>query len=389
MTVFISWLNLDLGIDVCYFPGMNTYIKTWLQLVFPAYIFILIALVITVSSFSSKFSNLIEKKDPVAVLATLILISYAKLLQVWLSIVIGEILVYPDGTSDKVWLPDATINYLSGKHIPLSIVAVIILLLGLIYTALLFSWQWLLLIPTRKSIRYQKLKTFIETYHTPYTPSHCYWTGLLLIARVVLYLVAVVNVSNNPHVSLTAITFTICCITLLKGFIGGRVYRKWLLDILETFFYLHLLFLAIFTWYSLTDSNIDQKAVSYTSVIIVFIVLLLIILCHIFAYTTVFSKIKTTKICIKINGLFTDNAEQKPKPKFQNIPRDDDIHRFNELLDIIDRPVNTSDYQAELRQKPVIPTQTCVEMHRPDLVQTHQDETNSSSVYESTEEVTA
>ena len=389
MTVFVSWLNLYLGIDVCYFPGMNTYVKTWLQLVFPAYTFILIALVITVSSFSSKFLNLIGKKDPVAVLATLILISYAKLLQVCFQSLSVGILVYPDGTSNKVWLPDATIKYLSGKHIPLSIVAFIILLLCLIDTALLFSWQWLLLIPTRKSIRYQKLKTFIETYHTPYTPSHRYWTGLLLIARVVLYLVAAVNVSNNPHVSLTAITFTICCITLLKGFIGGRVYRKWLLDILETFFYLHLLFLAIFTWYSLTDSNIDQKVVSYTSVIVVFIVLLLIILCHIFAYTTVFSKMKTTKICIKINGLFTDNAEQKPKPKLQNIPRDDDIHRFNELLDIIDRPVNTSGYQAELRQKPVVPTQTVVEMHRPDLVQTHQDETNSPTVSESTEEVTA
>ena len=37
ITVFISWLNLDLGIDTCYFPGMDTYIKTWLQLAFPAY----------------------------------------------------------------------------------------------------------------------------------------------------------------------------------------------------------------------------------------------------------------------------------------------------------------------------------------------------------------
>ena len=27
ITVFISWLNLELGIDTCYFPGMNTYIS--------------------------------------------------------------------------------------------------------------------------------------------------------------------------------------------------------------------------------------------------------------------------------------------------------------------------------------------------------------------------
>ena len=33
--VFISWINLELGIDVCYIEGMDIYIKTWLQLAFP------------------------------------------------------------------------------------------------------------------------------------------------------------------------------------------------------------------------------------------------------------------------------------------------------------------------------------------------------------------
>ena len=121
MTVFVLWLNLDLGIDTCYFPGMDTYVKTWLQLVFPAYIFLLVISVIFISSYSSKFSNLIGKKDPVAVLATLILISYAKLLQVCFRSLSVGILVYPDGTSDKVWLPDATVKYLSGSHIATSV----------------------------------------------------------------------------------------------------------------------------------------------------------------------------------------------------------------------------------------------------------------------------
>ena len=122
-----------------------------------------------------------------AVLATLILISYAKLLQVCFQSLSVGILVYPDGTSDKVWLPDATVKYryFSGKHTPLFAVAVLILLLGLIYTSVLFSWQRLLYLPIWKHFRYQKMKIFIETYHTPYTPRHRYWTGLL-IARVVL-----------------------------------------------------------------------------------------------------------------------------------------------------------------------------------------------------------
>ena len=38
LTVFISWVNLDLGIETCFFDGMDAYTKAWLQFVFPAYI---------------------------------------------------------------------------------------------------------------------------------------------------------------------------------------------------------------------------------------------------------------------------------------------------------------------------------------------------------------
>ena len=298
ITVFISWLNLELGIDTCYFPGMDTYIKTWLQLAFPAYIILLVVLVIIISTHSIKFSNLIGKKDPVATLATLILLSYAKLLETCFKALTVGTLKYPDGTSKPLWLPDATVKYLSGKHISLFIAAVLILLVGLVYTALLFSWQCFLHLPKWgifKWSRNPKIHTFIETYHTPYTPKHRYWTGLLLIVRIVLYLIAAANVSNDPTVALTAITLMVCCIALLKGFIVSSLYRKWPMDVLETFFCLNILFFMIFSWYSLGNEHIHREAIAYTSVIITFIVLLLIILYHVYTYTTVFSKVKKTK----------------------------------------------------------------------------------------------
>ena len=140
VTVFISWLNLELGIDTCCFPGKDNYIKIWLQLAFPAYVILLVISVIALSSYSTKFSNLIGKKDPVATLATLILLSFAKVLEICFKSLSVGILKYPNGLNEKLWLPDATVKYLSGKHIPLFIVAVLILLVGLVYTALLFSW---------------------------------------------------------------------------------------------------------------------------------------------------------------------------------------------------------------------------------------------------------
>ena len=42
-SVFVAWLNLDIGIDVCFIDGLDAYIKTWLQLAFPAYIISLLS----------------------------------------------------------------------------------------------------------------------------------------------------------------------------------------------------------------------------------------------------------------------------------------------------------------------------------------------------------
>ena len=49
LTVFIAWLNLDFGFQTCFFKGFNSYWKTWLQFVFPAYVWIIVALIYTYS----------------------------------------------------------------------------------------------------------------------------------------------------------------------------------------------------------------------------------------------------------------------------------------------------------------------------------------------------
>ena len=46
---FTAWLNLDIGIPICFFNGLTTYIKTWLQFVFPAYILALVGAIIIAS----------------------------------------------------------------------------------------------------------------------------------------------------------------------------------------------------------------------------------------------------------------------------------------------------------------------------------------------------
>ena len=42
----VAWMNLELGIDTCFFEGMNVYWKMWIELLFPAYVIFLIFLII-------------------------------------------------------------------------------------------------------------------------------------------------------------------------------------------------------------------------------------------------------------------------------------------------------------------------------------------------------
>ena len=80
LTVFIAWVNLDLGINTCFFNGLDSYTWTWLQFFFPFYIWLLAAVLILVSKHSAWITQLLGT-NPVAVLATLFLLSYAKLLR--------------------------------------------------------------------------------------------------------------------------------------------------------------------------------------------------------------------------------------------------------------------------------------------------------------------
>ena len=44
LTIFGAWLNLDLGIETCFYDGMDAYARVWLQFVFPVYVWTLVGL---------------------------------------------------------------------------------------------------------------------------------------------------------------------------------------------------------------------------------------------------------------------------------------------------------------------------------------------------------
>ena len=281
-TVFVAWLNLDIGIDVCFFKGLDAYTKTWFQLAFPVYIISLVIAVILVSKYSPRFAQLIGKKDPIATLATLILLSYTKLLSIALSTLSYVRLHYPDNTTELVWLPDGNVKYLQGKHIVLLLVAAFIVIIGLAYTILLFLWQWLVCAPEGKLFawtRNTKLNIFITAYHSPHNSKHRYWTGLMLLARVILYVSSSVTICSGPQTSLVATNILVGCLFLLKLISRIRVYKKIIVDVIETTLYFNLVVVSAVNLYNLKAVP-QQIAVAYISTITTLFLLIGVIVYH-------------------------------------------------------------------------------------------------------------
>ena len=339
-TVFISWINLDIGIDTCFFEGMDSYAKTWLELAFPLFIIFLVVVIIWVSSCSSRFTNLIGKRNPVATLATLILLSYTKLLQVVIASFSFVILKFPNGTSSTRWLPDASVKYSEGKLIALVCVAILILILGLLYTIIIFSWQWLLRLSHIKLFAWtknQKLHTFINTYNHPYNAKHRYWTGLLLLVRVVVYLIYAFSTSLDPKITLLFTAIIMCTLITYKTVRNVKVYKNRLLNATESFVLFNMAIFSVITLYTFNDLDNTheqrfQVVTAFFSVGMIVILCLLVILYHVYRYgnSKVYDLIYNSNFCQRL-------TEAVVKSRKSDLEKSTPLARENKLFDVLDR----------------------------------------------------
>jgi predicted outer membrane repeat protein len=282
ITVAISWLNLELGIDTCFFDGMDFYWKTWIQLAFPTYILLLVVLVIVISEHSVKFAKMVAKRNPLATLNTLILLSYVKFLRTIILAFSFSTLDYPDGSHPVVWWPDATVGYFSGKHVILWIAAALILVAGIFYTAILFSWQWLLYYQHKRIFKWiiqnQRLCMFVEPNHAPYVFKHRYWAGLLLLVRVIVYIISTADVSSNRATTLLAIGIVVFLLTILLC--SFRPYKSRLVQALEVICYANIVCLCFATSYVLMAGK-SQDTIAYISGTVSLILFLIVLMYHI------------------------------------------------------------------------------------------------------------
>ena len=273
LTVFIAWLNLDLGIETCFFNGLDAYIQTWLQFAFPFYIWILIGLIILTSRYSITVSKLIGT-NPIAVLATLLLMSYSRILQVSIDVYTFARLDYPNGKK-TAWWKDGNVPYLCPKYLLLAIfTSLVIIFFFLPYTLLLLLGPCLYRIPEGKCSHWlNRIKPLLDSYYAPYKKNTRYFTGFLLLIRLALYVAVTYSKSHVYYYnSFAAITITFSGI-LLTNWITGKIYNKTYISLIESSIYMNLILLSVL---SLTPAKGTRLV--YALVGIVFVTMIGIIL---------------------------------------------------------------------------------------------------------------
>ena len=204
----MSLANLDLGIQTCFYNGMNDYAKMWLQLAFPFYlIFIATSLIIT-SRYSTTIQRLTARRA-LPVLATLFLLSYTKILHT-VSIVLfsySTITQLPTEQSKIVWSVDANVPLLGVKFIILFTTCLIIFLIQVPFTIILLFSR-----PLWRFHYINKFKPLLDAYQGPYKDQYYYWNGLHLVVRVAFLGIASVNKNSKALVGITLISF-LCAVT--------------------------------------------------------------------------------------------------------------------------------------------------------------------------------
>lgn len=286
LKVFISWLNLDFGIESCFFMGMDSFAKTLLQFVFPLYIWIIAGAIIWLNRYA-----LIAKicgKNSVKVLATLILLSYSKILRASVDSLHFTAVHYmsQNGAVEHHlhWTIDGRLRYFDGKHSLVFFVGVIFAVATFPFTLTLLCIQKIGLISNWPCFCWvHRLKPFFDSYTGPFTDGGRFWVGFLLLIRIIIMALFSFNFNNSDTIVIAAIILVCFFLLVIATLLPKGVYKKNKHNSLETFFIANLGCLCLGLLCSVYYNSELVKICTVNISIGLSLILFLLILCwHIF-----------------------------------------------------------------------------------------------------------
>ena len=210
--IIFSHLNFDFRTKSCFYNGMDDYVKEWLHLLHTFSFSIIAILFIVLSRYSAKIQRLTAQRA-LPVLATLILFTYTKCVLTVCNVLFrySTVTHLPSNKTDVLWSISTTTPLFELKFLTLFTFCVILFVVLLPFNIILLFTRKLFSIAL-----VTKLKPLLDAYFSAYKDKAYYWTGLLLLIRVIVYILSAFG--NDISFLTTGILFAgLLCLHGVRG----------------------------------------------------------------------------------------------------------------------------------------------------------------------------
>ena len=258
--LFVSLINLDLGFEVCFYREMSEIIKTGLQFVFPLYLWLLMFIIIMVGKRYMRRG--ISTHSAVPVLATLILLSYSKLLRTTINVFTSVTVYHSETESDfnkqkqfLAWQPDPNVKYLNGPHIALFLIAVAFTVFFILPLAFALTFPSIVL----RSKRLSYFFPLLDSVYAPYK-MHCRsWFGMRIILLIYFSVMESILFSYQDTVLLSGV-IVILLFVLMQAYI--HPFKSTINNMLDLMFMVIFIALSTVILYLYPDTPGNKKLIA-------------------------------------------------------------------------------------------------------------------------------
>lgn len=285
---FIACLNDTVNYPVCIYSQLTSIMKASSFFIFPLFLISIVLALVIASRYSVKLSNFIAPSS-IQVLATLIYLSFAKLLLTSINILLPAYVHTPYKTF-LVWYVDGNVPYWGNTgHIVLTLIAlvviIVILLPFLLFTtfgSLLFRCQYL-----RPYVAY--MRPFLDAYQGPYKSKFKYWFGVRLWILFYVYICFIVLRSCQPTLMSQIQVTPLIVFSITQAWI--QPYRQKLVNLIDLFVLSNICTTFLIKIASWINRKQDSHSLPYLGALVLSILLLFISLVIYHGYKVLKNKV--------------------------------------------------------------------------------------------------
>ena len=285
-----NMINLDVPTNICFYHGMTALAKYAISFIFPMYLWFLVLLMILLINRFPSVSRVIQ--SPAQLLATLIYLSYSKLLLI-ITFILTPIEVSEIAPTKNItithyrWYHDPNVAYGDLRHLVLVTVSLLLFFVVLLPFAVVLTFP-------NYSLGFRclvRFKPIIDSYTAPYKDRWGFWLGIRLLILIFFYiLLTIQQLYRNPKDLLLIVLLFV--IPLIGVQLYYKPYKNRWVNLLDTLFLLNILIGGcIILWMVKDEGGLNVSTGYFKSIIYFFLgvaalEMLLILLYHVMMMTS-------------------------------------------------------------------------------------------------------